>query len=304
MANDQHAISVPVTTLWRSPSAVRPVDRPAVADDPDPRAWPAALGKEERLDLNGRVDSQLLLGEPVEVVDEDADWLKVIAPWQPSSEDDRGYPGWVPRAHVARAAEWTGRELVVTAETTSLDTSDGTRTREATFATVLPVLDTDKPGGGLVQVALPGGGYAVVQDAAGIVRDTPADRSSVVVNPADAVETARRFTGLQYLWAGMSAYGLDCSGIVHISYRALGRVIPRDAHDQAEVGQQLPASQAQLGDLCFFSRSGDKVDHVGFTTGDDRLLHAPGTGNGVVDEATPDERKPGQLPFVVRMPAR
>jgi cell wall-associated NlpC family hydrolase len=298
--NYHHAISVPVTTLWRSPSSIRPVDEPAVADQPDPRAWPVALGKSERLDLLGRVDSQLLLGEPVELVDEDGDWVKVIAPWQPSSQDERGYPGWVRRAHVASAAPWNGTEFVATVDSAPLEHAGGPL--EATFGTILPVLDSSSTSD-TVRVALPGQQEATVNASDGTVRRTPADRTAVVASPADVLATARRFAGLQYLWSGVSAYGLDCSGLVHLSYRALGRVIPRDADDQAEAGQQLPVEQAQPGDLRFFSRDGNAITHVGFTSGADRILHAPKTGHAVVEEPTPDERKATQLPFAVRIPA-
>lgn len=49
---------------------------------------------DERLDLHGRTETQLLRGEPVAVVDEAAaGWVRIVAPWQPSGKDARGYPG-------------------------------------------------------------------------------------------------------------------------------------------------------------------------------------------------------------------
>jgi cell wall-associated NlpC family hydrolase len=50
--------------------------------------------------------TQLLPGEPAEVLAEQGEWAQVVAPWQPSSRDPRGYPGWVRRADlVAGSAE-------------------------------------------------------------------------------------------------------------------------------------------------------------------------------------------------------
>ncbi|MFZ1287611.1 MAG: C40 family peptidase [Candidatus Phosphoribacter sp.] len=117
-------VAVDVTTVWNSPTAPRPVDQPAVQDSPDPELWLAALdadglgsadgaddaderGKPDgrgRLGLHGRVDTQALAGEPAVVVsgDPDADWVQVVLPWQPSTQDPRGYPGWVRRAHLVR----------------------------------------------------------------------------------------------------------------------------------------------------------------------------------------------------------
>lgn len=93
-------VAVAVTTVWTDPSAVRPVDAPAVAGEPDLAAWTAALGVPERLDLHERVVTQAWRGEPVLVDTVREDWAKVVLPLQPSSLDPRGYPGWVPAAHV------------------------------------------------------------------------------------------------------------------------------------------------------------------------------------------------------------
>jgi cell wall-associated NlpC family hydrolase len=77
-------------------------------------AWLAALdaaGADEdgggRLGLHGRVETQLLEGEPVQVTGTDASgrWSHVLAPWQRSPKDGRGYPGWVPTAHLRALAD-------------------------------------------------------------------------------------------------------------------------------------------------------------------------------------------------------
>ena len=59
-------VTVPVTTLWTSPTAPRDVDASAVARQPDVVAWLANLdAAEARLGLHGRALTQLELGEPV-----------------------------------------------------------------------------------------------------------------------------------------------------------------------------------------------------------------------------------------------
>ena len=108
-----HTVGVPVTTLWVSPESPRLVDAPITADRPDAVAWLAALDEHDsddesgdgRLGLHGRVESQLLEGEPVVVVGADPSgrWARVVALWQRSPKDARGYPGWVPAAHLAPA---------------------------------------------------------------------------------------------------------------------------------------------------------------------------------------------------------
>ena len=93
----------PVTILWSSPTSPRDVDAAAVAPHPDVVAWLAELdAAAARLGLHGRALTQLELDEPVEIIDDpDNGWLQVVAPMQPSALDPRGYPGWLPAAHVS-----------------------------------------------------------------------------------------------------------------------------------------------------------------------------------------------------------
>lgn len=51
-------------------------------------------------DAEGEQVTQLLPDEPVEALEEVGDWTRVVAPWQPSSLDPSGYPGWVLTAHL------------------------------------------------------------------------------------------------------------------------------------------------------------------------------------------------------------
>ena len=57
----------------------------------------------------------------------------------------------------------------------------------------------------------------------------------------------------QYGATGPDTY--DCSGLAMMAYRAAGITIPRTSQAQWAFGQQIPASQAQPGDLVFFAGS-------------------------------------------------
>jgi cell wall-associated NlpC family hydrolase len=110
-----------------------------------------------------------------------------------------------------------------------------------------------------------------------------------VFDPDDLLDTASQFLGLRYLWGGTSAWGLDCSGLVHLVFRAFGVLIPRDAFDQASDVQPVPLDEVRPGDLYFFARPGERVYHVGFvsrTLGSDStrwMLHAPEGGELIED---------------------
>lgn len=95
---------VEVATVWTSPDAPRDIDAPATAAVPDLLGWLSVQSAEMRRGLHGRTLTQLLEGEPVEVLEEDvAGWARICAPWQPNPADDGGYVGWVRRSHVELA---------------------------------------------------------------------------------------------------------------------------------------------------------------------------------------------------------
>jgi hypothetical protein len=103
----------------------------------------------------------------------------------------------------------------------------------------------------------------------------------------DPLAVARGFLGTPYLWGGLGRDGIDCSGLVHASYRAVGLRVPRDAADQAAAA--VAVDDPRPGDLWFFGRPDERVSHVGFVT-EVGLLHAS-PSLGVVEEPMPEERR-------------
>jgi hypothetical protein len=101
------------------------------------------------------------------------------------------------------------------------------------------------------------------------------------------LSVARGFLGTPYLWGGLSRDGIDCSGLVHLAFRAVGVRVPRDAADQAAAA--TPVDQPRPGHLLFFGRPGEPVSHIGFVT-EAGLLHAS-PAVGVVEEPMPEERR-------------
>ena len=97
-------VAVPATNVWTSLDAPRDLDEAIVREVPDARAWAESMDPAVRLGLHGRIETQLLIGEPVLVVDERDDWSQITAPWQGSSREGRGYPGWVRTEHLGSPA--------------------------------------------------------------------------------------------------------------------------------------------------------------------------------------------------------
>jgi gamma-D-glutamyl-L-lysine dipeptidyl-peptidase len=96
------------------------------------------------------------------------------------------------------------------------------------------------------------------------------------------VDVARSYLGARYLWGGMTNAGIDCSGLVHMAFRRLGHLVPRDAHQQERAGE--PVDDPEPGDLVTYGER--EADHIAFWLGDGRILHSTG-GIGVVEELEP-----------------
>jgi cell wall-associated NlpC family hydrolase len=187
-----------------------------VASDLAP-VWRAPTGTAD----DDRV-TECLVGEPVLTTGaEHAGRAEVVAPWQPSSLDAAGYPGWV---FVDDLGTTTG-------EAPALDVPDGT---------------------------FPSG-------------------------IDDPVNLARTLLGTPYVWGGLSARGIDCSGLVHLVHRWLGTVVPRDARDQASALASVPVDEVRRGDLYFFARPERPVHHVALVVEPGVIVHASHRDGGVVE---------------------
>src|SRR5919204_2686095 len=134
------------------------------------------------------------------------------------------------------------------------------------------------------------GGWARITttyDYPGWVRD-----EELGANDRNPVSEARAYVGTPYLWGGMTNRGIDCSGLVHMSYRNAGRAVPRDADQQEEAGRTVPDAELRPGDLITYGDDGgNHATHIAFWLGDGRILHSTQRDgvDGVVEEEEPPE---------------
>jgi cell wall-associated NlpC family hydrolase len=237
------------------------------------------------------VVSQATLGQTVGVLETWGAFVHVRTP--------DAYEGWLPAAAVLPYADdetpryaREGRVVEVTSLMANVyrepDVTTARPGTQAPFTTRLEVAG-DGPGEGWLSVRLPDGQRGFVQK--GDVRTVDPLGPSRRGTPDEVVAAARRFLGVPYLWGGMTARGLDCSGFVSRVYQANGVVLPRDADMQFEDPKALPVEREALqpGDLVFFGRDARHVSHVGLYVGGGRFLNATTYETPVVREDALDD---------------
>ena len=274
--------SVPVATVWTAPEKARPVDAESIAENPSINKWLQEMSREDNRDLtdSGRIQTQLLYGEPVlieEVVD---GWAKIIALWQPCHKDERGYPGWMPMIQLKEVEALTELGYArVTANKAQLWTEGFTPLKAVSFNTLLPVKEL----GDFVRLQTPDGDAMIMAEAVDIVA---AYNRGPRGSGLDIAKLGAEFLDLPYLWGGMSSYGYDCSGFTYNLMKANGIIISRDAVDQAVEGigiDQHDQNSWHIGDLLFFAYEEGKgsLHHVGVYYGNGLMLHSPTPGKAV-----------------------
>lgn len=310
-------IRVATATLFHEPTTDRPADAYALAEITDVRSWVAGLDDAER--MRPAVVTQALLGEPAIVLEERDGWSRVVLTEQPADDlDPRGYPGWLPshqlapadfgggldkglstapndpRTHPDFAADAVDHIVAVTA-TTIRDAPNGdlvlpfvvlgTRLREVEFpARRRHVTDAWRA------VGVPGREEAVFARSMDL-----AAAATPTATARDVLKTATMLREVRYVWGGLSPFGIDCSGLVHLSWRRHGVTLPRDAYNQATATKPVPFGEERPGDLYFFAQPGQRIHHVGLVAARPRgetrvMLHADSLSGRVAIEEVRGER--------------
>jgi hypothetical protein len=201
--------------------------------------------------------SQLLFGETVDILEITDKWLMIRC------HHDQ-YEGWVDK-----------KQIQVLEEEKSV----------AIKTCTAPLLIVRNPEGGFN--FLPAGSQLRIMSETTIScgnRTFECSREDLhnATQPAEIALGALMFLDTPYLWGGRTLMGLDCSGFTQLIYRMSGINIPRDAYQQAEIGELVAfIDEAQTGDLAFFDNAEGRVTHVGIVihqqqSGEKTIIHASG----------------------------
>lgn len=190
--------------------------------------------------------SQQLAGHDVDAMDTEGDWVL--------ARGADGYEGWIHSGFLERGSPPPADDRLISLG--CVTESGGEKRRTLPLRAILRpderVLDGD------------------AISAAEARRQYPLD-------PAAIAKSARElFRGTSYVWGGVTPWGADCSGLIQSSFALHGRVLPRDAWQQAELGTAVAGDFGALraGDLLFFTDRADrKVTHVGIAQGANEMVH-------------------------------
>jgi cell wall-associated NlpC family hydrolase len=204
--------------------------------------------------------SELLYGEAVRILeDDDKGWQRVRCLWD-------GYEGWCTTGQLHKMGAETARAgapYLVTGTRSALLFEDG-------FEAPLPLgaaLWNTKPTGGAN------------------FKGRKERLTAIAAGEKCPVTEALRYREAPYVWGGRTPSGIDCSGLVQMAFKLCGKVLPRDASQQAEVGETVDFLQhAQRGDIAFFDNEEGRITHVGLLLDGTHILHATDTSGRVVTD--------------------
>lgn len=259
-------------------------------------------------DFSSEMMTQGLMGMPVNVL-QNAGWYRIQTP--------DNYIAWVHRVGVhpvtkEELAAWNHAEkIVVTSHYGFVYSEPNDASQTVSDVVAGNRLKWEDSKGAFYKVTYPDGRKGYISKS--ISMPEKKWRANLKQDAGSIIRTAHTLMGVPYLWAGTSSKGIDCSGFMRTILFMHDIIIPRDASQQAYVGEHIDInsdfSNLQPGDLIFFGRKAtperkERVVHVGMYIGDKRFIHSQGdvhiSSFDPADELF-DEYNLGRLLFATRI---
>ena len=220
-------------------------------------------------DRTAGIDTQLIFGETVKVFDERDGWV-----WLKNDYDS--YVGWAEKEVFSETVR-PATHLVCTPRTYFYPEPDLKTPHKGirSIGSRLHIVD---------EVENNGTRYSILVTGEAIISK---HICPINLHSNDFVSVAESLLGTPYLWAGATAFGLDCSGLVQLSFRMTGARALRDSDMQAAtIGQPINPGDnfdnLKRGDLIFWR------GHVAICQGDGHMIHANAHTMSVASEPLPE----------------
>ncbi|MFS4468568.1 C40 family peptidase [Maribacter sp. 2210JD10-5] len=104
--------------------------------------------------------------------------------------------------------------------------------------------------------------------------------SEYVTEADKIINTALTFSGVRYKFGGTTKRGMDCSGLLYVSFGKHDIKLPRTSIHMAEEGKKIKVKNVAKGDLLFFktNKRAKRINHVGMvvdvSNDDVKFIHA------------------------------
>lgn len=204
------------------------------------------------------METQVLFGELVEIIESVGNWTKVKI-----LADE--YEGWVDNKNFIYIDEKNIQPYIQTK--TVLTSILGVALNPNNEKIILP-------GGAILHNYDPLNNTFIINKKIFHLLET---NSTCTPEAENIVNLAKQYLNCPYLWGGKTALGIDCSGLTQVIYKMVGIQLPRNASQQAEVGKLISfIEEAKAGDLMFFDNAEGKIIHVGIYLGNHKIIHASG----------------------------
>jgi len=224
--------------------------------------------------------TQALMGTPLKIYNEAGGGYLVQTP------DD--YLGWVDDDGISLKTSkemmaWLNSEKVIYTDFFGFIYSDKDFSVSISDAVGGNIFEKINKSDNYFEVKLPDGriGFVKINEA----KEFTQWFSNLSFKADDIIDVGKKMLGFPYLWGGTSFKGIDCSGYMKTIFFLNGLILPRDANQQALIGEEIlfdkEFSNLKPGDLIFFGRRGnqvrpERITHVGIYIGDKKFLHSSG----------------------------
>jgi gamma-D-glutamyl-L-lysine dipeptidyl-peptidase len=204
--------------------------------------------------------TQLLFGEHYSVKEQNDDWVQIFTAYD-------NYECWISRKQHTKISEATFKSLELQSPNLSAEFLHNITNKNNGLSFPIPIGST-----------LPNFVNKECRiEEHSFTYDGKIAATYIKKTTEELIETAKLFLNAPYLWGGRTFMGIDCSGFTQIVYKLNGYKLPRDAYQQAELGQPLSfVEESQPGDLAFFDNEEGKIVHVGILLNSTEIIHASG----------------------------